>query len=238
MVRPDRRRPRLIRSGADARDVVTTYPVVTLKDQGQFTDELKGTVDQVLLLSKAMLALSMLIALLGIVNTLALAVIERTREIGLPRAMGMARGQVRRMIRLESVIISLYGATLGLVLGVVLASALAGQGITVLSVPYGRLLLFLTLTLTLALAGVMGCSRRYGPPDGPPARPGRPRKLREAHSGLRRSHMEAVTRWARQLVEHVLGRSAVFRLTFRADGRRPWALRVVAAAPRRARRRL
>lgn len=135
-------------------DVVAAYPVVTLKDQGEFTAELKGSVDQVLLLINAMLALSVLIAVLGIVNTLALAVIERTREIGLLRAVGMARGQVRRMIRLESVVISLYGATLGLVLGTVLGvaltRALAGQGITVLSVPYGRLLLF------LALAGVIG----------------------------------------------------------------------------------
>jgi putative ABC transport system permease protein len=133
---------------------VADYPIVTLKDQGEFTDELQGSVDQVLLLINAMLALSVLIAVLGIVNTLALAVIERTREIGLLRAVGMARGQMRRMIRLESVVISLYGATLGLVLGVVLGIALSrslsGLGITVVSVPLGRLALF------LALAGVIG----------------------------------------------------------------------------------
>ena len=145
-------------------DAVAAYPIVTLKDQGGFTDELQGSVDQVLLLINAMLALSVLIAVLGIVNTLALAVIERTREIGLLRAVGMGRGQMRRMIRLESVVISLYGATLGVglgvLLGVALTRALAGQGITVLSVPYGRLLMFLVLAGVLGVFAALWPARR------------------------------------------------------------------------------
>lgn len=104
--------------------VLAAYPVVTPKDRREFRAELKGQVDQLLLLVDALLALSVLIAVLGIVNTLALAVIERTREIGLLRAVGMGRSQLRRMVRLESVVISLYGATVGVVLGVVLGVSL------------------------------------------------------------------------------------------------------------------
>lgn len=144
--------------------VVADYPVVTLKDRGEFTDELQGQVDQILLLINALLVLSVLIAVLGIVNTLALAVIERTREIGLLRAVGMSRRELRRMIRLESVAISLYGATLGLVLGVVLGVALtrslAGQGIDVLSVPVGRLLVVFVISAGIGLLASLWPTRR------------------------------------------------------------------------------
>lgn len=143
---------------------VAAYPVVTLKDQGEFKDEQKGQIDQMLLLINALLVLSVLIAVLGIVNTLALSVIERTREIGLLRAVGMARSQLRRMVRLESVVISLYGATLGLVLGAVfgisLTRALAGQGIEVLSVPYGRMLVFLLLAAVVGVLAAVWPARR------------------------------------------------------------------------------
>jgi putative ABC transport system permease protein len=144
--------------------VVDAYPVVTLKDQGEFKDEIKGQVDQLLLLVNALLALSVLIAVLGIINTLALAVIERTREIGLLRAVGMSRAQVRRMIRLEAVVVSLYGAALGLVLGTVfgvgLAHALAGQGIDVLAVPYARLLEFLVVAGLIGVLAALWPARR------------------------------------------------------------------------------
>ena len=135
-------------------ETVSAYPIVSLKDQTEFADEQKAQIDQLLLIINALLVLSVLIAVLGIVNTLALSVIERTREIGLLRAVGMGRSQLRRMVRLESVVISLYGATMGLVLGTVfgvtLTRALADQGIEVLSVPVGRLLVF------LVIAGVIG----------------------------------------------------------------------------------
>ncbi len=157
--------------GVDARVVRTAlegalaaYPVVKLKDQSQFREELKAQVSQLLLLIDALLALSVLIAVLGIVNTLALAVIERTREIGLLRAVGMARPQLRRMVRLESVAISLYGAALGLVLGVVLGlsltSALSGQGIEVLSVPVWRLALFLVIAAGIGVLAALWPARR------------------------------------------------------------------------------
>jgi putative ABC transport system permease protein len=139
---------------ADLEKVVAAYPVVTLKDQAEFKAQLRGGTDQLMLLLNALLGLSVLIAALGIVNTLALAVIERTREIGLLRAIGMSRRQLRKMIVLEAVVMSLFGALLGVVLGVAfgvsLTHALAGQGISVLSVPVIRLGLF------LAMAGVIG----------------------------------------------------------------------------------
>ena len=98
----------------------------------------------------------MLIAALGIVNTLALSVLERTREIGLLRAVGMSRWQLRRMVWLESVVISLFGAVLGLVIGVgfgvALQRALADDGISELAVPAVQLLLFLVIA---ALIGVL-----------------------------------------------------------------------------------
>ena len=89
-----------------------------------------------------MLLLAVVIALLGIVNTLALSVFERTRELGLLRAVGMTRGQVRAMVRWESVVISLIGAlvgaALGIGLGLALAQSLKGEGITAVSVPTPR----------------------------------------------------------------------------------------------------
>lgn len=130
------------------------YPNVELLDQAEFKEQQRSQVNQLLFLIYALLALAILIAVLGIVNTLALAVIERTREIGLLRAVGMSRRQLRRMVRLESVVISLFGAVLGLSLGVLfgvlLQRSLAGQGITDLAVPVGSLLTF------LLVAGVIG----------------------------------------------------------------------------------
>jgi putative ABC transport system permease protein len=107
-----------------------------------------------------LLFLAVVIALIGIVNTLALSVFERTREIGLLRAVGMSRAQAARMIRGEAVIVAVFGALLGLVIGVVfgaaLVNALSGQGIS-LSIPPGQ------LTVFLVLAGVLGVIAGWWP---------------------------------------------------------------------------
>ena len=149
---------------SELEETVSAYPVVSLKDQTEFADEQKGQIDQLLIVINALLVLSVLIAALGIVNTLALSVIERTREIGLLRAVGMGRAQLRRMVRLESVIISIYGATMGLVLGTVfgvtLTRALRDQGIEVLSVPVGRLLLFLAIAALIGVLAAVWPARR------------------------------------------------------------------------------
>jgi putative ABC transport system permease protein len=103
----------------------------------------------------ALLALSVIVALLGIVNTLALSVHERTRELGMLRAVGMSRRQVRRMVRAESVITAGIGAVLGTLLGiafaVIVSRPLADQGF-VFIVPVASLILFFVLA---AVAGVL-----------------------------------------------------------------------------------
>ena len=151
-----------VRSSLEA--TLDAYPVVTLKDQTQFADEQKGQVDQLLMIINALLGLSVIIAVLGIVNTLALSVIERTREIGLLRAIGMERRQLRQMIRLESVAISVYGAVFGLVLGIVfgtgLVQALADQGISRLVIPGGRMLLFLAIGAVIGVLAAVWPARR------------------------------------------------------------------------------
>jgi putative ABC transport system permease protein len=111
-------------------------------------------VNALLGLVTALLLLAIMIAWFGIVNTLALSIFERTREIGLMRAIGMARNQVRAMIRWEAVIISVFGALLGIVIGVffgwTMVQALKDQGISSLSIPGGQLILY------VILAGVFG----------------------------------------------------------------------------------
>ena len=137
-------------------EVVADLPTVTLKDQEQFKAEQREGVNQALYLIYALLGLAVVIAVLGIVNTLALSVIERTREVGLLRAVGMSRRQLRRMVRLESIAIAVLGAVLGVVMGivfgVVLQRAVADQGIQVLSIPVLSLGVFVLLA---ALVGVL-----------------------------------------------------------------------------------
>ncbi len=98
--------------------MVEDLPVVTVKDQQAFADEQRAPIDQLVLMIYALLGLALVIAVLGIVNTLALSVIERTREVGLLRAIGLSRAQLRLMITLESVVIAVLGAVLGVVLGI------------------------------------------------------------------------------------------------------------------------
>ena len=152
----------VIRSpGADAdaveagiEKVIADLPTVSLKDQDAFAEEQRAPIDQLLFIIYALLGLAVLIAIMGIVNTLALSVIERTREIGLLRAVGLSRRQLRTMLRLESVAIALVGAILGVVLGLgagwALQRSLADDGIDVLSIPIAQLALF------VVLAGVVG----------------------------------------------------------------------------------
>ena len=128
--------------------------VVSVQDREQFKDAQAAQINQLLRIVYVLLALSVVIAALGIVNTLALSVFERTREIGLLRAVGMTRGQLRRTITLESVMTALFGAVLGtalgLTLGVLLQRVLADQGLATLAVPWAQ------LALVFVLAGVVG----------------------------------------------------------------------------------
>ncbi|MPY53095.1 ABC transporter permease [Streptomyces acidicola] len=116
------------------------YPQYTVRDQTDYKEALKGQIDQLLNMIYGLLALAIIVAVLGVVNTLALSVVERTREIGLMRAIGLSRRQLRRMIRLESVVIALFGALLGLGLGMgwgaTAQQLLALEGLKVLDIPW------------------------------------------------------------------------------------------------------
>jgi len=118
-------------------------------------DEAKQQIDAILVIFTALLLLAIIIAILGITNTLALSIIERTREIGLLRAIGMSRRQLRRMIRWESVIIAIFGAILGMLTGIVLGwavvQALRDEGLGDFVIPFGQLAF---LVVVAGLAGV------------------------------------------------------------------------------------
>jgi putative ABC transport system permease protein len=116
------------------------YPQYTVRDQTDYKEALKDQIGQLLNMIYGLLALAIIVAVLGVVNTLALSVVERTREIGLLRAVGLSRRQMRRMIRLESVVIALFGALLGLGLGMgwgaTAQKLLALEGLKVLEIPW------------------------------------------------------------------------------------------------------
>ncbi|WP_432186763.1 ABC transporter permease [Streptomyces sp. Tue6028] len=120
------------------------YPQVQVRDQADYKKLIHDQIAVLLYLVYALLGLAIVIAVLGVVNTLALSVVERTREIGLLRAIGLARRQLRRMIRLESVVIAVFGAVLGLALGVVwgvcIQQVLALQGMKALAVPWATII--------------------------------------------------------------------------------------------------
>jgi putative ABC transport system permease protein len=144
--------------------VLKAYPNVQVQSRAQFEASQAKQVNQLLGLVYALLALAVLIALIGIVNTLMLSVFERTHEIGLLRAVGMRRRQIRAMIRSESVILAVFGAVIGIIvgtgLGLALVSALHSQGVTSTVVPYSSLVVFLVLAALLGLLAASWPARR------------------------------------------------------------------------------
>jgi putative ABC transport system permease protein len=132
------------------------YPGAEVLNQSEYKQEQMGFVDQILGLVYALLALAILIALIGIGNTLALSIVERTRELGLLRAVGMTRSQLRSTIRWESVIIAIQGTLLGLVIGVffgwALVTAMEDEGLNTFAVPVPTLVAVVVLA---ALAGIL-----------------------------------------------------------------------------------
>ena len=145
-------------------NALAPYPNVQVQTKAQFEQTQVKSVNQLLGLVYALLALAVLIALIGIVNTLMLSVFERTREIGLLRAVGMRRRQVRAMIRSEAVILAIFGAIIGIVigtgLGIALVSSLKQQGITDTVVPASSLVAFLFLAALLGLLAATWPARR------------------------------------------------------------------------------
>jgi putative ABC transport system permease protein len=146
--------PAQVQAGMET--VTKSFGNVEVQDQTAYRKTQEGFVNQLLGLITALLAMAILIALFGIVNTLGLSIFERKRELGLLRAVGMGRAQVKRMIRWESVIIAVMGAVLGIAVGVffgfALQRALAPQGVTELAIPGGQLIFYVVFA---GLAGVL-----------------------------------------------------------------------------------
>ncbi|WP_338899526.1 FtsX-like permease family protein [Streptomyces sp. TG1A-60] len=141
---------------ADLERTLEAYPQVQVRDQADYKELVRGQIAVLLYLVYALLGLAIVIAVLGVVNTLALSVVERTREIGLLRAIGLSRRQLRRMIRLESVVIAVFGAVLGLALGLVwgvcVQQVLALQGMKALAIPWGTVI---AVVIGSAVVGVV-----------------------------------------------------------------------------------
>jgi putative ABC transport system permease protein len=150
------------RQGVDnvlARD----FPNVESRSQSQLKGDTREQINQLVTVIYALLALSVLISLFGVVNTLILTIHERTRELGMLRAIGTSRSQVRQMIRYESVITAMIGAIIGSFLGLVLAivavEALSDEGL-VLSIPYPLLVIMLMLAGVAGVAAAIAPARR------------------------------------------------------------------------------
>jgi putative ABC transport system permease protein len=139
------------------------FPTVEVQNQSQLKDQQEEQVNSLLGLVYALLSLAVIVSLFGIVNTLALSIHERTRELGMLRAVGMSRRQVRRMVRYEAVITALIGAILGTVLGVIFAALvsrpLADEGFE-LSYPIGTLVVLLVLAAVAGVVAAIGPARR------------------------------------------------------------------------------
>jgi putative ABC transport system permease protein len=131
------------------------FPNVNVNDNAQAKESQLKQFNQIINLMYALLLLAIIIALIGIVNTLALSIYERTRELGLLRAVGMTRGQMKRMVRSEALIISVFGTLMGVFVGLLfgraIVASLHNQGIA-FSVPVGQLIVFIVLA---ALAGLL-----------------------------------------------------------------------------------
>ncbi|HEV2089419.1 MAG TPA: FtsX-like permease family protein [Cryptosporangiaceae bacterium] len=148
--------------GADAaavkRQVETLLkdsPEVTVQDRSAFVAQQTSGIDQVLVFIQVLLALAIVIAVLGIVNTLALSVIERTRELGLLRAIGLRRSQTMRMVTVEAVVISVFGALLGVAVGIGLGAAvvraLRDEGFSTLALPWTQMGVYLVLAAAVGV---------------------------------------------------------------------------------------
>jgi putative ABC transport system permease protein len=144
------------------------YPTQTADTQGGYKDGITGQIDMLLSMLYALLAMSVIISVFGIVNTLVLSVYERTREIGMLRAIGASRRQLRRMVRYESVITSAIGGVLGVAVGTAFAYVVTtryAQDGFVFDVPYLQLVVFLVVSVMVGVAAAVLPARRAARTD-------------------------------------------------------------------------
>lgn len=144
---------------SEIREIVAPAYVFEVLDANELSDQVGQTADQMLAVLYALLGLSLVIAVLGIVNTLVLSVSERTREIGLMRAVGLGRAQVTGEIMCESVLTAVYGTVLGGAVGVLLAGALrsvlADRGLTELAIPWPQLMIMLAAAIVVGVLAAL-----------------------------------------------------------------------------------
>jgi putative ABC transport system permease protein len=137
-------------------DLSAQYPNAFVETAGEFQDRVAGMIDDILMMVNVIVALAVVIALIGIANTLALSVFERTRELGLLRAVGMTRRQLRRMVRYEAALVAVFGATLGVGLGLVFGlgatSILPSTIASSFAVPVSQIV---SIVLVAGVAGVL-----------------------------------------------------------------------------------
>ena len=162
-----------VADGADATSVAAAigqieqrYPQGELETAGEFRERLEGLIDQILSVLNVLVALAVIIALIGIANTLALSVSERTREIGLVRAVGMSSRGVRRMIRYESAVIAAFGAVLGVAMGIglgwLMVEALPASFAGTLAIPGGQIIVLVAVAAVAGLVAALLPARRAG----------------------------------------------------------------------------
>ncbi|MFI9052856.1 ABC transporter permease [Streptomyces sp. NPDC053427] len=140
-------------------------PLLKIQNHDDLRKETAGQIDTVLNMVYGLLGMAVIIAVVGVVNTLAMSVFERTREIGMLRAIGLARSGIKQMVRLESVVISLFGAVLGMGVGIFLAWAggsMVGSSFPTyeMVLPWGRLGLFLLIALVVGVLAALWPARR------------------------------------------------------------------------------
>jgi putative ABC transport system permease protein len=151
-----------IRASMD--EILKDYPTIQVQSQQELKEEFQKNVSALLGVIVAMLSLAIFIAILGIVNTLYLSVLERTREIGMLRAVGTSRRQVRRMIVLESVVLAVFGAVVGIVLGLIfgvaLQKTLEAFGVNQLGIPWVQLVVYLLIAMIVGALAALWPARR------------------------------------------------------------------------------
>ena len=146
-------------AGEALQPLAAAFPQLEFETNAEFQERVEGQLDTLLIIINVFLGLAIVIALLGITNTMALSVLERTREIGLMRAIGMTRRQTRSLVRLEAGVVSVFGALLGVAVGIIFGwfavLAIPGEMIDRLTIPYLSLAIYVVIA---AVAGLVAAS--------------------------------------------------------------------------------